>query len=101
MLSKDKRQIPPNLVMLKMNIRVTTVRFGVPIGTLDVGVTNVAIPLSNNLIALVSNKPQTSEPYILGELRDNCWLKKELSMVHGTLHIFFRNKTFLFVKIES
>ena len=30
-----------------------------------------------------------------------CWLKKELSMVHGTLHIFFRNKTFLFVKIES
>ena len=29
------------------------------------------------------------------------WLKKELSMVHGTLQIFFRNKTFLFVKIES
>ena len=29
------------------------------------------------------------------------WLKKELSMVHGKLHIFFRNKTFLFVKIES
>ena len=28
------------------------------------------------------------------------WLKKELSMVHGTLH-FFRNKTFLFAKIES
>ena len=24
----------------------------------------------------------------------------ELSMVHGTPHIFFRNKTFLFVKIE-
>ena len=44
-------------------------------------------------------------PYILGELRDNTAsvgrLKKELSMVHGTLHIFFRNKTFLFVKIES
>ena len=30
-----------------------------------------------------------------------CWLKKELSMVHGTLHIFFRNNTFLSVKIES
>ena len=30
-----------------------------------------------------------------------CWLKKELSMVHGTLHIFFRNKTFLSVKIGS
>ena len=59
MLSKDKRPIPPNLVMPKMYIRVTTVRFGVPIGTLDVGVTNVAIPLSNNLIALVSYKPQT------------------------------------------
>ena len=29
------------------------------------------------------------------------WLKKELSMVHGTLQFFFRNKTFLFVKIES
>ena len=29
------------------------------------------------------------------------WLKKELSMVHGTLYNFFRNKTFLFVKIES
>ena len=28
------------------------------------------------------------------------WLKKELSMVHGTVNIFFRNKTFLFVKIE-
>ena len=23
-----------------------------------------------------------------------CWLKKELSMVHGTLYIFFMNKTF-------
>ena len=30
-----------------------------------------------------------------------CWLKEELSMVHGTLHTYFRNKTFLFVKIES
>ena len=30
-----------------------------------------------------------------------CWLKKELSMAHDTLHIFFKNKTFLFVKIES
>ena len=29
-----------------------------------------------------------------------CWLKKELSMVHGTLNILFRNKTVLFVKIE-
>ena len=29
------------------------------------------------------------------------WLKKQLSMVHVTLQIFFRNKTFLFVKIES
>ena len=28
------------------------------------------------------------------------WLKKELSIIHGTLNIFFRNKTFLFVKIE-
>ena len=25
-----------------------------------------------------------------------CWLKKKLSKVHGTLPIFFRNKTFLF-----
>ena len=24
-----------------------------------------------------------------------CWLKKELSMVHGTLHKFFKNKTFV------
>ena len=30
-----------------------------------------------------------------------CWSKKALSIVRGTLHIFFRNKTFLFVKIES
>ena len=59
MLSKVKRQIPPNLVMPKMYIRATTVRFGVLIGTLDVGVTNVAIPLLNNLTVLVSNKPQT------------------------------------------
>ena len=29
------------------------------------------------------------------------WLKKELYMVHGTLKSFFRNKPFLFVKIES
>ena len=29
------------------------------------------------------------------------WLKKELFMVHGTLQTFYRNKTFLFVKIES
>ena len=30
-----------------------------------------------------------------------CWLKKELSMVHGTLHICFRIKTFFCVKIEN
>ena len=30
-----------------------------------------------------------------------CWLKKELSMVHVTLHIFLGIKLFLFVKIES
>ena len=30
-----------------------------------------------------------------------CWLNKKLSLVHDTLHIFFRNKSFLFVKIES
>ena len=31
-----------------------------------------------------------------------CWLKKELSMVHGTLDNFLEiHKTFLFVKIES
>ena len=36
----------------------------------------------------------------LGRQGAICWLKKELSMVHGTLNIFFRNKTFLFVKIE-
>ena len=30
-----------------------------------------------------------------------CWLKKELSWRLGTLHIFFGNKTFLFVNIES
>ena len=30
-----------------------------------------------------------------------CWLKKELSMVHGTLQILFGNKTFFLVKIES
>ena len=45
-----------------------------------------------------------AEPFILGELRyitaSGGW-KKELSMVHGTLQIFFRNKTFLFVKIDS
>ena len=29
------------------------------------------------------------------------WRKKELPTVYGTLHIFFRNKTLLFVKIES
>ena len=28
-----------------------------------------------------------------------CWQKRELSMVHSTLHIF-RNKTLLFVKLE-
>ena len=36
----------------------------------------------------------------LGHQGAICRLKKELSMVHGTLNIFFRNKTFLFVKIE-
>ena len=30
-----------------------------------------------------------------------CWYKDKLSWGLGTLHIFFRNKTFLFVKIES
>ena len=30
-----------------------------------------------------------------------CWMKKELSWRLGTLHIFFRNTTFLFAKIES
>ena len=53
-LLKDKKQIPPNLVMWKTNILVTTVRFGVLIGTLDDGVTNVAIPSSKNHIVLVS-----------------------------------------------
>ena len=35
----------------------------------------------------------------LGRQGAICWLKKELSMVHGTLN-FFRSKTFLFVKID-
>ena len=37
------------------------------------------------------------EPYILGELRDNMayvGFKEELSMVHGTLHIFLGIKLF-------
>ena len=34
----------------------------------------------------------------LGHQGAICWLKKELAMVH--FNIFFRNKTFLFVKIE-
>ena len=37
----------------------------------------------------------------LGHQGAICRLNKELFMVHGTLNIFFRNKTFLFVKIES
>ena len=37
-------------------------------------------------------KVRTSRRHLLAE--------KELSMVHGTLNIFFRNKTFLLVKIE-
>ena len=39
------------------------------------------------------------EPYILGELQDTT--ASEISMVHGILHIFFRNNTFLLVKIGS
>ena len=40
----------------------------------------------------------------LGKLRRQgatSWLKKELNWRLGTLLIFFRNKTFLFVKVES
>ena len=47
-----------------------------------------------------------SVPFILGELRNNTASVGQRKnypwyMVHGTLHIFFSNKTFLFVKIES
>ena len=45
-------------------------------------------------------------PFILGESRDNTasvGFKKDYpgDLVLGTLRIFFRNKTFLFVKVES
>jgi hypothetical protein len=42
-----------------------------------------------------------SVPFILGELRDNTASLGFKRNYPGTLHIFFWNKTVLFVKIES
>ena len=55
------------------------------------------------IYAIRPNRSYVNQSHGLGKLGHQgaiCWLKKELSMVHGTLNIFFRNKTFLFVKIE-
>ena len=49
-LSRVKKRILLNLGMKKTFFREITPQFGVHIGTLDVGDTNVAIPLSNNHI---------------------------------------------------
>ena len=59
--------------------------------------------MENNATSDLNKLERLSQSLWWGKLGHQgaiCWLKKGLSMVHGTLNIFFRNKTFLFVKTE-